>query len=258
MNARLLCGLVCWAAVFSEVGVAEAAAGSITAFQGQKLVIPSYFSPLSAPWARLERSAPAVGVTVINPASGPGQRFNQDYFKQTRRAQTRGILVIGYVHTSYGQRSPAEVQGEIDRYYNWYGVDGIFVDEVSTDCQLQPYFQRVFDYIKAKGGVGRVVLNPGSIVPECYISAGDIIITFESTYDVYVDWRPSGWELAYPASRFCHIIHGTSAADLPNALALSKRRHAGWVYATPDTLPNPWDTLPEEPYWSDELAWASQ
>jgi hypothetical protein len=40
---------------------------------------------------------------------------------------------------------------------------------------------------------------------------------------------------------------------MKNAVSLSKQRNAGWVYVTPDTMPNPWDTLPEEPYWSQML-----
>jgi len=38
---------------------------------------------------------------------------------------------------------------------------------------------------------------------------------------------------------------------------LSKERRAGWVYVTPDNLPNPWDTLPTGSYWSGELAAAT-
>lgn len=40
---------------------------------------------------------------------------------------------------------------------------------------------------------------------------------------------------------------------MQQAMALSKVRRAGWVYVTPDDLPNPWDTLPSEAYWTAEL-----
>jgi len=40
---------------------------------------------------------------------------------------------------------------------------------------------------------------------------------------------------------------------MTQAIAWSKQRHAGWVYVTNDNLPNPWDTLPSDPYWSNEL-----
>jgi hypothetical protein len=41
---------------------------------------------------------------------------------------------------------------------------------------------------------------------------------------------------------------------MQTAVSLSKQRSAGWIYVTPDDLPNPWDTLPLDPYWSAELA----
>jgi hypothetical protein len=41
---------------------------------------------------------------------------------------------------------------------------------------------------------------------------------------------------------------------MAQAVALSKRRGAGFVYVTPDTLPNPYDTSPAGAYWSGGLA----
>lgn len=38
------------------------------------------------------------------------------------------------------------------------------------------------------------------------------------------------------------------------AITLHKRRRAHWLYVTPDTLPNPWATLPVSSSWSEELA----
>jgi len=106
--------------------------------------------------------------------------------------------------------------------------------------------------VKAKGGVAKVVLNPGTRTGECYMAAGDIIITFEDTYANCVGWQPSGWESAYAASRFWHPVINTSEADLANAIALSKSRNVGWVYVTPDVLNNPWDTLPANSYWTQQ------
>ena len=67
------------------------------------------------------------------------------------------------------------------------------------------------------------------------------------------DWKPSGWESAYDAGRFWHLIINTGPADLAHAIALAKGRNIGWVYATPDVEPNPWDTLPDHSYWSQQL-----
>ncbi len=132
-------------------------------------------------------------------------------------------------------------------------MDGIFFDETSNDCARFGYYSELRAYVKAKGGVAKVVLNPGTRTGECYMAAGDIIITFEDTYANYVGWQPSGWESAYAASRFWHLVINTSEADLANAIALSKSRNVGWVYVTPDVLNNPWDTLPANSYWTQQL-----
>jgi hypothetical protein len=51
------------------------------------------------------------------------------------------------------------------------------------------------------------------------------------------------------------VIYATSTTSaMSTAVRLSRARNAGYVYVTPDTLPNPYDTLPTGSYWSSELA----
>jgi hypothetical protein len=88
-----------------------------------------------------------------------------------------------------------------------------------------------------------VVLNPGTDTAECYMSAGDVIVNFENVYAQYVGWTPANWVSKYSASRFWQIIYSTSQADMREAVALSKKRNAGWVYVTDDGEANPYDTL---------------
>ena len=40
--------------------------------------------------------------------------------------------MLGYVHTQYGVRDINLVKEEIRKYAEWYGVDGIFLDEVGA------------------------------------------------------------------------------------------------------------------------------
>ena len=49
-------------------------------------------------------------------------------------------------------------------------------------------------------------------------------------------------------------MYDTRATKLANAITLSKKRNAGWVYITNDVLvPDPWDSLPPASYWLKEL-----
>lgn len=111
----------------------------------QRLAIPSYFYPCTGPsgcyWNQLNNGAPTVGLAIINPDSGPGTSQDQNYVNQTLRTQAKGIIVLGYVYTSYGNRPAEEVKSDVDLYYTWYRVNGIFFDEASTDCNVQGYYR---------------------------------------------------------------------------------------------------------------------
>ena len=150
----------------------------------------------------------------------------------------------------------ADVRRDIDRYFDWYGVDGIFLDEASTDCLKKAYYADLNSFVKKKRPSARTAINPGMATNECYVTAADLIVTFEGTYSTYVSsFRAAGWETKYAPSKFWHLVHATpTSTEMRSAVSLSKQRNAGWVYVTPDVLPNPWDTLTTGQYWTDELA----
>ncbi|STX51679.1 Spherulation-specific family 4 [Legionella busanensis] len=229
----------------------------------QKIAVPSYFYPCTGTancyWDQLIKGAPTANIALINPFNGPGSTKDPAYAAQVVRSHNAGQSVLGYVYTSYGQRSLTAIRADINRYYNWYQVDGIFFDEgFSENCTKFTYYQNLNNYVKAKGGKAITIVNFGTSTPECYINTTDILVTFESNYNAYLNWRPSGWETKYPASRFWHLLYATPYSSLTNAISLTKQRHAGWVYITPDALPNPWDTLPGATYWAAELSGVSQ
>ena len=179
-----------------------------------------------------------------------------------QRSQAAGLTILGYVHTSYGARPDAEIKAEIDAYATWYLVDGIFFDEASTDCARQGYYAGLTAYARQRTSSHRAVrtaLNPGTQTNECYLSVADVIVTFEGDATTYQrSYAAPSWVANYPHSRFWHLVYNVSTAQqMRTIVQLSKERGAGWVYVTPDTLPNPWDTLPTGSYWSGELAAAT-
>ncbi len=222
--------------------------------QPQRMAIPSYFGP-GALWTEIGAAAPRVGLAVINPSSGPGETLRADYVAQVEATRARGVTVLGYVHTSYGKRPLAEIRSEIDRFNRWYKVDGIFFDEVTNDDAGLPYYLHCRAAARAGRPKAVVVINPGTPVTEGYMAAADVVLTFESDYGAYLKRvTDPAWVARYPARRFWHLVYAApDTAAMHRAVLLSKKRNAGWVYVTPDTLPNPWDTLPGGPYWSGEL-----
>lgn len=224
----------------------------IAAAQSQRLADPSYFYP-GALWTKLESAVPTAGLAIINPASGPGTRFDPNYASQVKEAKAHGLIVLGYVHTSYAKRPLQEVEAEAKLYFQWYHVSGIFYDEVSNDDNGLPYYKECYEFTKKTNPDALVAINPGTQVTEGYMKAADIVCTFESGYDAYQNqYSAPAWVAQYPASRFWHIIlHVPTIADMEAVVKETKARHAGWVYITPEPEnPNPYDSLPPDPYWS--------
>ncbi len=167
------------------------------------------------------------------------------------KAKAGSLTVIGYVHTSYGSRDPAVVKAEIDAYKTWYGVDGIFLDEVSTDVAGVSYYRGLATYIKANPG-RLVVLNPGTFPAEDYALVGDIILVFDDSYSAYVSVQTPAWVFNYPANKFWHVVYSVpTAQEMREAIRLSRQRNGRHVYVSDGVLPNPFDSLPS--YWLEEL-----
>lgn len=236
-------------AVLTSVGfMSSAEAGSCPG-----IAIPAYFYP-GTTWTTATNSAPRVEVMIMNPNSGVGTVQDPQYLKTVKTAQTAGIKVLGYVASGYGNQTTrplAKVLGEIDTYKSWYGVDGIFVDEVASSVGLAPYYQQIVDRIHLGKG-GFVMLNPGIVPAASYINMADSTIVFEGSYATYLKWTMPSWLFNYPSSKLTHLVYATSSAQMPNAVKLGIARNAGKLYITDDVLNNPWDTLPT--YWTTLLS----
>ena len=252
--------------VLSLASTAELARGDTGS---QSIAIPSYYYPDSGGadslWDRTGDGAPAVSLAVINPASGPGETRDSAYAAQVEKSQAAGLTVLGYVSTGYANtsatnpdRTVAAVEADIDKFYEWYGVDGIFLDEASTDCQyaasLTSYYNELHQHVKAKGGQALVAINPGIQTNECYMPVSDIVVNFEGSHEKYVSsYSAPDWVNDYDPGNFWHLVYDSpSATTMKQDVAASKGRNAGLIYVTPDVLPNPWDTLPSVPYFEAE------
>jgi hypothetical protein len=219
----------------------------------QRLAIPAYFPP-GPLWTQMD-AAGSVGIAIVNPESGPGNAPSSAYAAQIKQSQAHGIRIVGYVDTDYAARPLAVVRRDIERYITWYGVDGIFLDQVGISRARVPYYAEITAEIKDGDTKALTVLNPGASVPESFMAVADIVVTFEDTYEAYTkrQYTPR-WMRRYPPERFWHLIHAVPTEKaLHRTLSLSARRRAGWLYATPATLPNPWSTLPAGTYWAEEL-----
>lgn len=224
------------------------------------LLVPAYFYPAdegATYWQALTTAAPEVGITaILNPDNGPGAALDSDYASAVGALQAAGGRVIGYVYTGYGARSESVVRADIDTFYALYGVDGIFLDEVSNLDGDLAYYQSLHAYIK--GGFDRnfIVANPGTQTPEAWLATADVLVTFESPAPEYAGYVADPWTAAHEATRFAHLVYDVADADAMRAVIDTALAHnVGHVYVTDDRGDNPWDTLPT--YWSAEAAYAA-
>jgi hypothetical protein len=211
-------------------------------------LIPAYVPPHAL--VELVRASARPRLLVINPSNGPGGEPTLAYRAAVRTAQRAGARVLGYVHTTYGARPAADVVADIDRYTSWYGVDGVFLDEVSSDGARVGYYAALARHIRAAGARRLVVLNPGVVPAREYFDLADVIVTFEGPYAAYgaaMDATPD-WVRDQPPGRVAHLVYDASRQQA--MAAVSHPQQAGYLYATSGSLPDPWRTVP--PYLHEE------
>lgn len=172
-----------------------------------------YFYPARFPdprddmW-RLALSNPAVEFFVANPGSGPGGVFDPNYKLVIDAGRAAGKTVLGYIASGYGAVSEESIKAQIEKYWLWYGIDSIFLDEASPRITHLDYYKRLYNMVN-----GRVVINPGVIPDEGYTKAADTICLFESTID---KWKPETWPAwirKYPRDKWFAIVMGCNQAQ---------------------------------------------
>ncbi|KAI9372873.1 fibronectin type III domain protein [Aspergillus egyptiacus] len=248
--------------------------GGSNAGNGQQIALASYINPLADPtaWNRMiDYPSDMVSVLIANVLNGPDTTVNQDWAKVINRAYASGKRILGYVRTGYlGQSHQrfetrlgstdladwvSQIQTDVDLWYSLYPgkIGGIFFDEGWNDCgpdnQYADLYRFISDYTKRKHPSAFTVLNPGATMPQCFEDSADTLMTFEQSYDAYMnsyvpnpDWTPSD------PRKLWHIIYGVPASDAGKVARLALERGVGLIHISPDLLPNPYDSLPDEAY----------
>ena len=220
------------------------------------ILVPAYFGVSGGLWDKLNFAASRVSlVAIMNPNNGPGTTLSPNYVAAVNGLHAAGGRVIGYVYTSYATRDTNTVKADIDRYFSFYSVDGIFLDEMTNDGNANHlnYYAAIYQYIQQQGTNLLVVGNPGINTLEIYLArpVADVLVTFEADTG-YPALAVDRWVTNHLARQFSHLPYNApSGATMTNYVNLALNRNAGWIYVTDDTLPNPWNTLPA--YWTNEV-----
>lgn len=224
----------------------------------QKLIVPAYIYPSwnGSDWDKIIAAGHKVAYAIMNPASGPGTSQNSDYVAVVNRCVAASVPVIGYVDTNYGAISTGTVESNIDKYYQWYQVSGIFFDRVASAAGNVSYYNTITNYVKTNHCNGAVVFNPGTLPDQTYFTGtnADCIIVFENNDTAFQTATFPSWLATIDSKRVGMISYNAPAES--NAWAdmnLMAQRNAAIVYTTNQNLPNPYGAL--APYWPDMIAY---
>ncbi|MFC5500687.1 fibronectin type III domain-containing protein [Lysinimonas soli] len=281
-SRRNVAVLAAFALGLGGVALSAQSASATVPDLGQHIAVPAYIPPSdTTSWSSLNSSTSQLGFIVVNVSNGPGSAVDSSWKTVIDAAHAHGTKVLGYVDSGYfGASSPAratvlgdtdatswtvQAQQDVNRWYSFYGssIDGIFVDDGMNTCgpttgsnAYANLYINLNNYIHANHAGSLTVVNPGISVPQCYEDAADVIVSFEGDATTYLS-PPTGvgplpWQLNADPDKFWNIIYNVSSAQLTSVMNQSKSDNAGYVYATADTLPNPYDTAPTGSYWTSE------
>jgi hypothetical protein len=266
ISKRWMVGLLLAMSVLLTATGTSASSAAPPAYKA-KFLIPAYFYPSGVKWQNMCSALRAHGylaTLIMNPNNGPGAGLDTNYTAALTFCHQRPNpqRIVGYVDTAYGTRSAALVKSDIDRYYGWYAVDGVFFDQMSNNSGTKPYYLDLYNYVRTKSAGAVIIGNPG--VPA---STGwqlstprvaDLLVVFEGSAKNYVAWTPPAWitGVGSPSyAQFAHLVYGSGPTAYPletsglppsvkRVCSVSTAKKAGYIDVTPDLLPNPWDTVP--------------
>ena len=217
-----------------------------------KMVVPAYYAP-GPEWQRIIAASDVVGMIIFNPASGPGTVKDPAYVSAIAQAQAAGILVLGYVATDYGQRAEADINSDVNGYYDLYQLSGVYFAEgpMASGCDtLEPEYRRLTALALSRDP--KAYLAIGTRFCPTYITFSDLMVEFAEDWTTFQSYTVPSWMPANSPERFCQFINSVPPAEASHALSMAVGYGAGWVFATDGTQPNPWGALPS--YFDQELA----
>ena len=192
-------------------------------------------------------------VAVFNPDSGPGNARDSNIAGWVVKLRNAGVIAIGYTYDDYGTRSLSSLRGDADKYRNWYGADGLFIDEFTNRAGYENHYRDATAYAKSIG-MKMTMGNPGTDVPRSYIGTVDVINITEGVGYMPISWLQycigcsgSGWHDDYDKRNFAYIRYDIGWLD--TAFVTESSKWVGLLYITNGNDSNSrWFHLP--PYYS--------
>jgi hypothetical protein len=251
MSSLPLFVLVCILLFLPSVGSVPVQSGKTLGVASTGLLVPLY-NPPGQTWddlaqaKRIHSSVPIIA--IVNPSGGSGWQRDPTFARAVGKIQASGVVVIGYVWTNYGKRPLNETEAEIVNYRYWYGVNGIYFDQMPTAAGKEGYYSALNSYVRSLGmtlTVGNA--GEGDISPS-YVGTLDVIV-------IYENWGQPNlaslvtWHSEYDKRGFALIAYGVSSFD--GAFLAKASRYVGYLYITDAGAYNTYFVLPS--YLGEQL-----
>ena len=218
------------------------------------MIIPLYTYPTDSSWASLmqmKNAHPAIPfLAIINPANGPGLRRDPIYVKGINELKGARIIVIGYIHTNYGAENLSILKKQMQEYKEWYGVSGIFFDEMGSSRNLLGYYKALASEATTLEFT-ITVGNPGTTVDSDLVGVFSNICIYENPGMPSLN-QISGYS-SYGKDGFSFIAYSVSV--LPKTLK-NTTQYVAYLYVTNLSGSNPYCGLPS--YLENELTILSE
>src|SRR5437899_6648761 len=159
---------------------------------------------------------------------GPGNTPNSNYTTLVSQLRSAGIVVLGYVYTSYGVRNASAVEAEINDYAKWYNVTGVFLDQMAYQPGKEGYYGDLAAYARSLG-LTMVMGNPGVDPSWSYAGTVDTIVIYENSGFAYPSTL-GGWHTSYLKSNWAVLAFHVRSLD--RSCVSSASQYVGYLYVT--------------------------
>ena len=166
------------------------------------------------------RGAPAAAADR-QPGQRPGRACRAPPTGARSSARRRAARACSATSPPRSARATAAaVEADAERYRDWYGVDGIFLDEVAHDEAELPYYAALSRAIRH--GAPCWCSTPAWCPARGYFDLADVVVTFEGPFADYAPRLARAARVAArrPASATAHLVYAASR----DAGALAVRR----------------------------------
>lgn len=215
-----------------------------------RLAVPLYVHPAVDPraWQLVVEHAAEIDWVVVNAADGPGDLVDGVLLEAIIGIRDSGITVLGYVDGDYGKRTAHDLVAHHRRWRSWYGVSGIFIDQVPSD---QAFWAHAVVQGLRRAGATPVVGNPGNAVEGEVAVHFDAVVVFEGLLERHRnDPRPDEPDRHGRSS--VHLVYGVPHGFVQETVRRAHRAGASAVWVTGGVGGNPYGGVP--PYLSEVIA----